>query len=135
MFTTTRFDDWNLPANLQSGLDAAGWTFATQVQKDTVPIARSGRDVIGQARTGSGKTAAFGLPILERCDPTGQLQAQIQNQTPNNKIRHKKALNCRKVYVNQTGPCLYINWRGPQFGCTQEPLKRLCHTYALHEIH
>ena len=58
-----------------------GWEFATQVQRDTVPIARQGTDVIGQARTGSGKTAAFGLPILERCQPTGALQALVLTPT------------------------------------------------------
>jgi ATP-dependent RNA helicase DeaD len=77
MFTTTRFSSWNLPDVLQAGLDAVGWEFATQVQRDTVPLARAGTDVIGQARTGSGKTAAFGLPILERCQPTGALQALV----------------------------------------------------------
>ena len=77
MFTTTRFTEWDLPDHLQNSLDGIGWEFATQVQKDTVPLARQGRDVIGQARTGSGKTAAFGLPILERCEPTGILQALI----------------------------------------------------------
>jgi ATP-dependent RNA helicase DeaD len=77
MFTTTRFDSWDLPEGLQNGLKAIGWEFATQVQRDTVPLARQGTDVIGQARTGSGKTAAFGLPILERCTPTGSLQALI----------------------------------------------------------
>jgi len=77
MFTTTRFDAWNLPDGLQNALKSIGWEFATQVQRDTVPLARQGIDVIGQARTGSGKTAAFGLPILERCSPTGVLQALI----------------------------------------------------------
>lgn len=77
MFTTTRFDAWNLPDGLQNALKSIGWEFATQVQRDTVPLARQGTDVIGQARTGSGKTAAFGLPILERCSPTGKLQALI----------------------------------------------------------
>ena len=46
MFTTTRFDAWNLPESLHSGLDAMGWDFATQVQRDTVPLARQGTDVI-----------------------------------------------------------------------------------------
>jgi len=77
MFTTIRFDSWDLPQTLQDSLNAIGWEFATQVQKDTIPLARRGIDVIGQARTGSGKTAAFGLPILERCEATGSLQALI----------------------------------------------------------
>ena len=81
MFTNTRFDSWDLPQHLLNSLEAMGWDCATQVQKDTVPLARSGRDVIGQARTGSGKTAAFGLPILERCQPTGKLQALVLTPT------------------------------------------------------
>ena len=48
MFTTTRFDSWDLPEVLLAGLEAIGWEFATQVQRDTVPIARAGTDVIGQ---------------------------------------------------------------------------------------
>ena len=81
MFTKTRFDSWDLPAGLLYGLATLEWTHATQVQKDTIPLARRGLDVIGQARTGSGKTAAFGLPILERCSPTGSLQALILTPT------------------------------------------------------
>ena len=81
MFTTTRFDTWDLPESIQNGLSAMGWEFATQVQRDTVPLARQGTDVIGQARTGSGKTAAFGLPILERCQATGVLQALVLTPT------------------------------------------------------
>ena len=77
MFTKTRFDSWDLPSSLLDGLASLEWTHATQVQKDTIPIARRGLDVIGQARTGSGTTAAFGLPILEKCAPTGALQALI----------------------------------------------------------
>ena len=58
-----------------------GWEFATQVQKDTIPLARKGLDIIGQARTGSGKTAAFGIPILESCKPIGKFQALILTPT------------------------------------------------------
>ena len=69
MFTTTRFDAWNLPESIQNGLDKMGWEFATQVQRDTVPIARQGTDVIGQARTGSGKTLRLGCPFLNVANP------------------------------------------------------------------
>ena len=69
MFTTTKFSTWDLPAHIQSAIDGLGWEYATEVQRDTVPLARRGRDVIGQARTGSGKTAAFGLPMIERATP------------------------------------------------------------------
>ena len=51
MFTKTRFDSWDLPASLLDGLASLEWTHATQVQKYTIPLARRGLDVIGQART------------------------------------------------------------------------------------
>lgn len=81
MFTNTRFSDWDLPQNLLDGIEKLGWEFSTPVQKDTIPLALSGRDVIGQARTGSGKTAAFGLPIISKCQATGKLQALILTPT------------------------------------------------------
>tara|TARA_B110000444_G_scaffold261559_1_gene315333 strand:- start:3965 stop:5365 length:1401 start_codon:yes stop_codon:yes gene_type:complete len=81
MFTTTPFSAWNLKDELQEGLSNLGWEFSTQVQKETIPIALTGKDVIGQARTGSGKTAAFGLPTMNACQPTGELQALILTPT------------------------------------------------------
>jgi len=81
MFTTTPFSAWDLKDELQAGLVSLGWEFSTEVQKETIPIALTGKDVIGQARTGSGKTAAFGLPALNSCQPTGELQALILTPT------------------------------------------------------
>ena len=81
MFTTTPFSAWDLNSELQEGLANLGWEFSTQVQKETIPIALTGKDVIGQARTGSGKTAAFGLPTMNACQPTGELQALILTPT------------------------------------------------------
>ncbi len=81
MFTTTPFSAWELNDDLQAGLVKLGWEFSTQVQKETIPIALTGKDVIGQARTGSGKTAAFGLPAMNACQPTGDLQALILTPT------------------------------------------------------
>ena len=57
MFTKTKFASFDLIDNLQKGIDNLGWEYVTQVQKETIPLALAGRDVIGQARTGSGKTA------------------------------------------------------------------------------
>ena len=81
MFTKTKFSSFTLNQDLITALGAIGWDYCTEVQKETIPIALSGRDVIGQARTGSGKTAAFGLPILNACKPSGGLQALILTPT------------------------------------------------------
>lgn len=46
----------------------------SEIQSAMIPMALEGRDILGQARTGTGKTAAFGLPILQKIDPAGRLQ-------------------------------------------------------------
>ncbi|WP_227446862.1 DEAD/DEAH box helicase [Cognatishimia sp. F0-27] len=58
------FDMLGLPSRLQTNLAAAGITDPTPIQTKAIPHAMNGRDVMGLAQTGSGKTAAFGLPIL-----------------------------------------------------------------------
>jgi ATP-dependent RNA helicase DeaD len=50
-------------------LDAMGYERPTEIQERVIPLLLAGRDVIGQAQTGTGKTAAFGIPIVERADP------------------------------------------------------------------
>ena len=47
----------------------------SDIQRQLIPVALSGRDLMGQARTGTGKTAAFGLPVLQQINPAGRLQA------------------------------------------------------------
>src|SRR5699024_1871231 len=49
-------------------LDTMGFEEATPIQAETIPLAMKGEDVIGQAQTGTGKTAAFGIPMIERFD-------------------------------------------------------------------
>ena len=53
-----------------AALAALGWTEPTPIQSEAVPVMMRGHDVVGRARTGTGKTAAFGLPLIERLDPT-----------------------------------------------------------------
>jgi superfamily II DNA/RNA helicase len=60
------FNDFNLHPALLQALDAAGFTEPTPIQAAALPIVLAGRDVIGSAQTGTGKTAAFVLPALQR---------------------------------------------------------------------
>ncbi|HJO42712.1 MAG TPA: DEAD/DEAH box helicase [Candidatus Thalassarchaeaceae archaeon] len=71
------FSDWNLKTEVAAAIDEKGWTIPTEIQVESIPVARNGRDIVGQARTGSGKTAAFGIPIIESCSATGSPQAII----------------------------------------------------------
>ncbi|MDA7583633.1 DEAD/DEAH box helicase [Luminiphilus sp.] len=64
----SRFDALGLPAFLQDNLQTLGYETATPIQAGTIPLLLEGRDVVGLAQTGTGKTAAFALPILANID-------------------------------------------------------------------
>src|SRR6266540_3749306 len=63
------FRDLGLAEELLAVLDELGYTDPTPIQEQAIPELLGGRDVIGQAQTGTGKTAAFGLPLLQHLDP------------------------------------------------------------------
>ena len=71
------FEKWNLEAPILEAIKSRGWVEPTEIQVDAIPLARTGKDIVGQAKTGSGKTAAFGIPILEICQKKGTPQAII----------------------------------------------------------
>jgi ATP-dependent RNA helicase DeaD len=60
------FADLNLRPELLDAVTALGYEEATPIQREAIPLVLSGRDLVGQAATGTGKTAAFALPILQR---------------------------------------------------------------------
>src|SRR5690625_34303 len=62
----TTFKELNLSEPILKSLDTMGFEEATPIQAETIPLAMKGEDVIGQAQTGTGKTAAFGIPMLEK---------------------------------------------------------------------
>src|SRR5829696_1356581 len=64
-----RFADFGLSSELLEDITAIGYEVPTQIQVKTIPVMMTGQDVIAQAQTGSGKTAAFGLPIIDGIDP------------------------------------------------------------------
>ncbi len=61
-----KFKELELSPELLKSVERAGFEEATPIQAETIPLALAGKDVIGQAQTGTGKTAAFGLPMLEK---------------------------------------------------------------------
>jgi ATP-dependent RNA helicase DeaD len=64
--STPLFTDFNLSTPLLQALDDAGYESPTPIQVEMIPHVMAGRDVVGQAQTGTGKTAAFALPLLSR---------------------------------------------------------------------
>src|SRR5690625_2613995 len=66
------FAGLDLPAELLATIGALGFTTPTEIQAATIPALLAGRDVTGVAQTGTGKTAAFALPMLARLDPAAR---------------------------------------------------------------
>jgi ATP-dependent RNA helicase RhlE len=60
------FEQFSLDPRIQAGVKAAGYTTPTPIQEQAIPVVLQGRDILGLAQTGTGKTAAFMLPILQR---------------------------------------------------------------------
>lgn len=71
------FSLWNLESAIFSAIENKGWINPTEIQLEAIPVARKGLDIVGQAKTGSGKTAAFGIPLLEKCSSSGDVQAVV----------------------------------------------------------
>ncbi|VEG25980.1 DEAD/DEAH box helicase [Actinomyces howellii] len=72
------FADLGLPADLLKAVTDMGYQTPTAIQREAIPVLLSGRDVVGVAQTGTGKTAAFGLPLLDAVDASdGSVQALV----------------------------------------------------------
>lgn len=90
--TPLSFDELGLSDELRRAVAEAGFESPTPIQARAIPILLTGKDLIGQAQTGTGKTAAFGLPLLQRIDlkknvvqalvmvPTRELAIQVAEQ-------------------------------------------------------
>ena len=85
------FNEFNLKDLLQKAIDEAGFKEPSPIQEQAIPFVLAGRDIVGQAHTGTGKTAAFGLPILNNMKgnkgveavvivPTRELAMQVSDE-------------------------------------------------------
>src|SRR3954462_2825919 len=91
--TATSFKELGLSEGILQTLDELGYAEPTPIQAQAIPELLNGHDVIGQAQTGSGKTAAFGLPMLEYIDPENEeTQAIVLTPTRELSIQVTQAL-------------------------------------------
>jgi ATP-dependent RNA helicase DeaD len=96
----TSFRELGLSEELLQALSELGYTEPTAVQEQAIPELLAGHDVIGQAQTGTGKTAAFGLPLLQYLDPDSQdTQAIVLTPTRELCIQVTQALRAYAEHV------------------------------------
>ncbi len=96
MENTPEFSTLPLSPQLRSGLDALGYQKMTPVQSLALPVILSGKDLIAQAPTGSGKTATFGLGLLERIDAS-QVRTQSLVLCPTRELADQVGKQLRKL--------------------------------------
>ncbi len=93
---TIRFDELELNPKILRGIKDMGFEEATPIQAQGIPAVLSGRDVIGQAQTGTGKTAAFGIPVLESVDASSH-KTQVIILSPTRELAIQVADEIRKL--------------------------------------
>ena len=102
-----KFEDMNIEKSVSDSLNNLGFEKPTRIQLETIPLIKQGYDVIGQSETGSGKTAAFGIPLIEKVvkgkktqalvlAPTRELSIQIASELV--KFSRFKGLFIQTVY-------------------------------------
>ncbi|MEW6068578.1 MAG: DEAD/DEAH box helicase [Nitrospirota bacterium] len=106
-----KFYEFGLSDAVLSSLSDMGFEEPTPIQKASIPHMLNGRDIVGQAQTGTGKTAAFGIPIIEKGErgkspyaivlvPTRELAVQVAQEL--NKIGRKKGILSVPIYGGQS---------------------------------
>jgi ATP-dependent RNA helicase DeaD len=97
----TAFKDLGLSAPIQQAIDELGFDEPTPIQEQAIPVLLGGGDVIGQAQTGTGKTAAFGLPLLQYLDPDdNEVQAVVLTPTRELCIQVTQALRAYAEHLD-----------------------------------
>jgi ATP-dependent RNA helicase DeaD len=111
--TPKLFTELGLSPELLKAIDKLGYEQAAPIQAAAIPVLMSGKDVVGQSMTGSGKTAAFGIPAVEKVDPnvravqvlilcpTRELAIQVSEEI--HKLAFfKRGINCLPIYGGQS---------------------------------
>ena len=117
----TAFADLGLSDSTLDALQDVGYEQPSPIQEQAIPPMLEGRDVIGQAQTGSGKTAAFGLPIIEYIDPTEpEVQALVLTPTRELCIQVTQAI---RGYAQRKGADVVAVFGGAPIRTQQAQLK------------
>lgn len=108
-----KFEELNISENVKKALKDIGYIEMTEIQKQAIPYILEGKDVIGQSQTGTGKTASFGLPMIEMIDskckktqsiilcPTRELAVQV-TQELRRFLKYQENVKCMAIYGGES---------------------------------
>lgn len=120
------FEDLNLSPNVMRGLKDVGYETPTPIQAEIIPFVMEGRDVLGQAQTGTGKTAAFALPLLSKIN-TRQKEPQVLVLTPTRELAIQVAEAFQKYAARIRGFHVLPIYGGQDYTGQLRQLKRGAH--------
>lgn len=123
---TIGFDEMTLSPSVHSAVQKAGYQTPTPIQSQTIPILLEGKDIIGQARTGTGKTAAFALPLLSRIDLSFK-RPQVLVLTPTRELAIQVAESFKTYGKDMKGLNVLAVYGGQSYGVQLAQLKRGVH--------
>ena len=119
---TDAFRALGLEPRLAANLQALGYTEPTPIQSQAIPLLLAGHDVLGRSQTGTGKTAAFGLPLLQSMDPAAaHVQALIVTPTRELALQVTQAL---RDYARELGVPIVPVYGGQGYGPQLRALRR-----------
>lgn len=119
----TLFNQLALPEAVQRAVADRGYTVATPIQAAIIPPILEGHDVIGQAQTGTGKTAAFALPLLAKLDPS-QKTPQVLVLAPTRELAGQVAEACQDYGKHMKGMKIAAVYGGAGYGEQLANLRR-----------
>ena len=100
--TTKLFSELNLSPEVLKAIDELGFEKASPIQAEAIPVLMTGRDIVGQSQTGSGKTAAFGIPSVEKTDPR-QRSVQVLILCPTRELAVQVSEDIHKLAAFKKG--------------------------------
>jgi ATP-dependent RNA helicase DeaD len=116
---TLSFADLGLPPEIQRAVGDQGFEEPTPIQSLAIPLLREGKDVVGQAHTGTGKTAAYGIPIIEAVKP-GEKKPQALVVCPTRELAIQVSEELRKLAKYRKGITILPVYGG-------QPIERQLH--------
>ena len=91
-----RYEESGIDERILRAVEEMGFVQMTPIQEKAIPVFLEGRDVIGQAQTGTGKTASFGIPVLHKVDPNNK-KTQVIILSPTRELAIQESEEIRKL--------------------------------------
>ena len=97
-----QFKDLGISEDILRAITEMGYETPTSIQSESIPLIMQGKDVLGKSHTGTGKTAAFGIPAIEACDPQSRYP-QVVMICPTRELVSQVSLELRKFSKYREG--------------------------------